>query len=107
MVLVNGHLAAYIPRGGRQLSVYLPEDEPARSTTARALAHALARLARDEQRGGLLLAEINGQPPTHHPLAPYLLEAGFNASAMGFQMLRRPSPAASEIPLPGAGSGRA
>ena len=56
VVLVNGALAAYIPRGGRQVTVYLPEDEPARSTTGRALARALARLARDEHRGGLLLA---------------------------------------------------
>ena len=88
VVLVNGSLAAYVPRGGRQVTVYLPEDEPARSTIARALAHALARLARDEQRGGLLLGEIDGQPPAHHPLAPYLIEAGFNPSAMGFQMRR-------------------
>jgi hypothetical protein len=87
-VLVNGQLAAYIPRGGRQVVVYLPEDEPARSTTGRALARALAALARDEHRGGLLLAEINGEPPAHHPLAPFLIEAGFNPSAMGFQMLR-------------------
>ncbi|HET7695993.1 MAG TPA: DEAD/DEAH box helicase [Vicinamibacterales bacterium] len=91
VILVNGGLAAYIPRGGRQLTVYLPEDEPARSAVARALARALAQLARDEQRGGLLVAEINGQPPAHHPLAPYLIEAGFNPSAMGFQMRRAAS----------------
>jgi ATP-dependent Lhr-like helicase len=88
VVLVNGRLAAYIPRGGRQVVVYLPEDEPARSTSGRSLARALASLARDEHRGGLLLAEINGQEPAHHPLAPFLIEAGFNPSAMGFQMLR-------------------
>jgi ATP-dependent Lhr-like helicase len=93
VVLVNGQLAAYIPRGGRQVVVYLPEDEPARSTTGRALARALALLARDEHRGGLLLAEINGQEPAHHPIAPFLIEAGFNPSAMGFQM-RRPASAA-------------
>jgi ATP-dependent helicase Lhr and Lhr-like helicase len=86
VVLVNGALAAYIPRGGRQLTVFLPEDEPARSTTGRALARALAALARDEHRGGLLLAEINGREPAAHPLAPFLIEAGFNPSAMGFQM---------------------
>jgi ATP-dependent Lhr-like helicase len=94
VVLVNGALAAYVPRGGRQLVVYLAEDEPARSTTARALARALAGLARDEQRGGLLLAEINGLEPAQHPLAPFLIEAGFNPSAMGFQM-RRPPPVAA------------
>jgi ATP-dependent helicase Lhr and Lhr-like helicase len=88
VVLVNGTLAAYVPRGGRQATVYLPEDEPVRSIVARSLARALAGLARDEQRGGLLVGEINGQPPAHHPLAPYLIEAGFNPSAMGFQMRR-------------------
>ena len=61
VVLVNGSLAAYISRGGRQLLVFLPEDEPARSIVGRALASRLARLARAEEgRGGLLIAEING-----------------------------------------------
>jgi ATP-dependent helicase Lhr and Lhr-like helicase len=88
VVLVNGALAAYLPRGGRQIVVYLPEDEPARSSIGRALARALAALARDEQRGGLLVSEVNGHDPARHPIAPYLVEAGFNPSAMGFQMLK-------------------
>ena len=89
VVLVNGALAAYIPRGGRQLLVFLPEDEPARSTTSRALAERLALMARDEGRGGLLVGEINGRPAADHPLAPSLIEAGFTPSAMGLQMRRR------------------
>jgi ATP-dependent Lhr-like helicase len=88
VALVNGALAAYIPRGGRQLTVYLPEHEPARTTTGRALARALATLARDHHRGGLLLAEINGRDPADHPLAPFLIDAGFHPSIMGFQMLQ-------------------
>jgi ATP-dependent Lhr-like helicase len=92
VVLVNGALAAYVPRGGRQIAVYLPEDEPARSTTGRALARALAGLAREEHRGGLLLAEINGRPTADHPLAPFLIDAGFHLSAMGFQMRKRLTP---------------
>ena len=79
VVIVNGALAAYISRGARQLLAFLPEDEPARSTTARALATTLARL-------GLLVHEINGLPASEHPLAPYLVEAGFSPSAMGFQI---------------------
>ena len=90
VVLVNGALAAYVTRGGRQLTVFLPDDEPARSTIARGMARALAALARDEQRGGLLLAEINGQPTAEHGAAPFLIEAGFNPSALGFQMRRPP-----------------
>ena len=65
------------------LQVYLPEDEPGRSTRARALARRLASLS-------LLIAEINGIPAADHPLAPYLVEAGFHPSAMGYLMARRP-----------------
>jgi ATP-dependent Lhr-like helicase len=91
VILVNGGLAAYIGRGGRQLFVFLPEDEPARGIIGRALASRLARLARvADGQGGLLIAEINGRPTADHPLAPFLVDAGFHASAMGFQM-RTPS----------------
>ena len=89
VVLVNGALAAYLPRGARQIVVWLPEDEPDRSASARALAGALAQLARDEARGGLLVSDINGRNPADHPLTQYLVEAGFHPSAMGLQM-RRP-----------------
>src|SRR5919107_6305904 len=58
VILVNGALAAYLPRGGRQVVAFLPDDEPARSVVARALAHRLALLARDESRGGVLVSEI-------------------------------------------------
>ncbi len=37
VVIVNGALAAYISRGARQLLAFLPEDEPARSMTGRAV----------------------------------------------------------------------
>jgi ATP-dependent Lhr-like helicase len=86
-ILVNGSLAAYISRGARQMLVFLPEDEPARSTVARALAGRLAQLSRGEpNRLALLIGEINGMPAPEHPLAPYLVEAGFSPSAMGYQM---------------------
>jgi ATP-dependent Lhr-like helicase len=81
-VLVNGLLAAYISRGSRQLTVFLPEDEPARSTVGRALARRLAEL------GSVLIGEINGMPADEHPLAPFLVEAGFHPSAMGYQFRR-------------------
>jgi ATP-dependent Lhr-like helicase len=90
VVLANGTLAAYIPRGGRHITAWLPEDEPARSSIGRVLAEALAELARDETRGGLLVGEINGQPPADHALTPFLVEAGFYPSAMGLQMRRSP-----------------
>ena len=90
VILVNGALAAYIGRGARQLSVFLPEDEPTRSGVARALAKRLAHLG-----SGGLIADINGRPVDEHPLAPFLIEAGFHPSAMGFQIRRSPSAVAS------------
>ncbi len=85
VILVNGALAAYIPRGAREISAFLPEDEPARSIAGRALGSALSELARDR---GLLVGEINGGDPVEHALARYLIEAGFHPSAMGLQMIR-------------------
>ena len=87
MILVDGALAGYVARGGRQLLAYVPEDEPTRSSVSRAVATRLAAMARGEHgRGGLLISEINGIPTADHPLAPFLIDAGFNPSAMGFQM---------------------
>ncbi len=89
VVLVNGAFAAYIPRGARQITVVLPEDEPARSMVARALAARLARFARvEEGQPGLLVGEINGVPAPDHPFASFLIDAGFSPGAMGFQMRR-------------------
>ncbi len=87
VIVTNGACAAYLARGGRALTVYLPDDEPARSLVARAVAGALA------EHGGLLLSEINGGPPGEHPLAPFLVEAGFALSALGFALTRRTTPA--------------
>jgi ATP-dependent Lhr-like helicase len=89
VVLVNGRLAAYLARGDRQLSVHLPEAEPARTITARSLAtrlHALATAG--DLRRGMLIAEIDGIPVSSHPMAPFLLEAGFVRGAMGLQAHR-------------------
>ena len=46
VVFVNGLLAAYIPRGGRQVMTAIPEDEPQRSGIARPLALRLVAIAR-------------------------------------------------------------
>jgi ATP-dependent Lhr-like helicase len=90
IILVNGVLAAYLGRTGRQVLISLPADEPDRSNVARAVASALASIARegDARRAGLLIAEINGSPAQGHPLVPFLLDAGFVASAMGYQVRR-------------------
>ncbi len=92
VVLVNGDLAAWLGRGGKQLLTWLPEDESERARTAAAIAHELARLAR---RGvGLLLGEIDGVPARRHPLALHLTSAGFVASQQGFHLRAGTEPAA-------------
>ena len=108
VVIVNGALAAYISRGARQLLAFLPEDEPARSMTGRALAERLAALARQSDGiTGQLISEINGMPATDHPLGVFLIDAGFSATAMGYQM-RRSQPLSARAPeAEAAGRGRA
>jgi ATP-dependent Lhr-like helicase len=86
VVLVNGACAAYVSRAGSQVLVFLPEDEPARSTTLRALALELSVLAAGKPPGGpLLIQRINGSDAMAHPLAAALQETGFAATAMGLQ----------------------
>jgi ATP-dependent Lhr-like helicase len=87
VIFVNGHIAAYLSRGGRQVLVYLPEDEPQRSVIGRALASQLAVVARTS---GLIVDEVNGMPASKHPIAEFLQEAGFSHSAMGYMMRRSP-----------------
>jgi ATP-dependent Lhr-like helicase len=87
VILVNGALVAYLGRGDRQLTTFLPESEPERTRSARAVANALIERARTGSEGprGMLLEEIDGSRPAEHPIARYLIEAGFIAGAMGMQ----------------------
>ena len=90
VILVNGALGAYLARGDRMLLTFLPEAEPQRSRTAQAIARALRERSRmpvgeDQVPRGILIEEIDGLPPSSHPLAPYLAKAGFISGAMGFQ----------------------
>jgi ATP-dependent Lhr-like helicase len=94
VILVNGALAAYLARGDRQLLAFLPDAEPERSKTGRAIGCALIERARsgaggDDGPRGMLIEEIDGIVPASHPLAPYLAESGFIAGAMGFRALLR------------------
>jgi ATP-dependent helicase Lhr and Lhr-like helicase len=99
VVLVNGALAAWMGRGGRQAWVWLPESEPDRTRVARAVAQqfgALAQAAQAERHGGFVLAEVNAEPAIQHPLALFLTEVGFVPSSLGFH-LRRPRPSLDEL----------
>ncbi len=99
VVLVNGALAAWMGRGGRQAWVWLPESEPDRTRVARAVAQqfgALAQAAQAERHGGFVLSEVNAEPAIQHPLALFLTEVGFVPSSLGFH-LRRPRPSLDEL----------
>jgi ATP-dependent Lhr-like helicase len=89
VILVDGRLAAWVGRGDRQVLAWLPEDEPRRQHTARAIAGELNRLATESPRQGLLVAGVNGLPVGDHPLAPYLDEVGFRRGALGMARSRR------------------
>ena len=88
VVLVDGRLTAWIARGDRSLLVALPPDEPDRSRIARALAKELVNLAHRAPEGsrGWLIEEINGAAAAADAAAPFLLEVGFAATAMGLQL---------------------
>jgi ATP-dependent Lhr-like helicase len=96
VVLVNGALAAYLARGDRQLTTFVPDAEPERSKSARAVAHVLIDRARTPAPGGdgprgMLIEEIDGVAAALHPLTTVLVEAGFIGGAMGLQATFRKS----------------
>ncbi len=86
VILWQGRLLGYLVPSGKSLLSFLPDAEPARGRSARALVRALAGL-----RGGkaVLLERVDGGPAVGSALAPYLEAGGFSASAAGFH--RRPS----------------
>ena len=103
VILCDGALVAYLRRGNPNVQVFLPEEEPQRSQVARSLAQFLVGRVHDDEdasgRGGMLIATLNGVNVAEHFMARFLLDAGFAAGAMGFNV-RRNLP-----PLPGPRSG--
>jgi ATP-dependent Lhr-like helicase len=86
VILVNGRLACYVGRGEKQLTVILPEDEPQRSTVAKEVARSLAAMVTAGGRRALLITTVNDQPVARSDIAPFLAEAGFTPSALGYQL---------------------
>ncbi|RZU38989.1 DNA glycosylase AlkZ-like family protein [Edaphobacter modestus] len=96
VILGNGALIAYLRRGNPNLQVFIPEEEPQRSNFARALATFFVERSQDRRedgdvRAGILIATINGVLVAEHWIAGFLLDAGFTAGAMGFNIRRNPS----------------
>ena len=102
VVLADGALVAYMRRGNANIQVFLPDEEPTRGTTMRSLARYFVVMAQmqgrfndeAERNGGIgmFLQTINGTNVAEHPMARALLDAGFQAAPMGFN-LRRNLPA--------------
>ncbi|HEY1097435.1 MAG TPA: DEAD/DEAH box helicase, partial [Myxococcota bacterium] len=103
VVIVDGALAAWLPKHLQRVTTFLPVDEPERGRVGAALAKALAGIASTRRfvaGKGLLLAEIDGQIDAArdaHPLVPHLLRAGFVKSAGGL-LFPRVSPTSTTRP---------
>ncbi|HEX7159306.1 MAG TPA: DEAD/DEAH box helicase [Edaphobacter sp.] len=97
VVLCDGELVAYSRRGNPNVWVFLPEEEPHRGQVARALAEFFVervqkRSDEGDTRAGMLITTVNGIAVREHPIAKYLLEAGFSAAPMGFNVRKQVIP---------------
>ena len=86
VVLVEGRLAAYVEKDERDLALLLPESEPERSRTARAVALSLATWA--TRSGHFLLGWSPGEAGWSwiDALQPFLREVGYVPTGRGFRL---------------------
>ena len=94
VILCNGALVAYLRRGNPNVQVFLPEEEPQRSQVAKSVAEFFVDRVQERSedgdvRAGMLISTVNGVPVAEHPMAKFLLEAGFAAAPMGFNVRKR------------------
>jgi ATP-dependent Lhr-like helicase len=86
VLIVDGALVAYLARGDRVLSTWIPTSEPERSRAVRLIGATLLTYSRQgDPPRGMLLEQIDGIEAVAHPIASYLIEAGFLAGALGLQ----------------------
>jgi ATP-dependent Lhr-like helicase len=94
VILRNGQLVAWLRRSNPNLLVFLPAEEPERSQAASGLAHFLCTRGQESLRGasqqGVLITTINGQPVAGHPMARFLMDAGFHPGPLGMHLRRIP-----------------
>jgi len=93
VILCDGALIAYLRRENPNVQVFLPEEEPALSQVARNLAEFLVHRVREQGsdpgvRAGMLISSVNGVPVADHLFARFLLDAGFQAAPLGFNVRR-------------------
>ncbi|HWG20755.1 MAG TPA: DEAD/DEAH box helicase [Terracidiphilus sp.] len=92
VILRNGQLVAWLRRGNPNLLVFLPAEEPERSQAAAGLAHFLCSRGQErmhaDRHQGVLITTINGQPVEAHPMARFLMDAGFHPGPLGMHLRR-------------------
>ncbi|MGH9591364.1 MAG: hypothetical protein ACRD25_13275, partial [Terracidiphilus sp.] len=107
VILRNGQLVAWLRRNNPNVLVFLPADEPDRSEASSGLAHFLCARGQERMRSGgregMLITTINGQPAMSHPMAHFLMDAGFYAGPLGMHLRRIPLPVRQQGQEPHAG----
>jgi len=92
VILRNGQLVAWLRKGNPNILVFLPAEEPERTQAAAGLAHFLCTRGQERLRGGgqqgVLITTINGQPVAGHPMARFLMDAGFHPGPLGMHLRR-------------------
>ncbi|MGP8252190.1 MAG: DEAD/DEAH box helicase, partial [Terracidiphilus sp.] len=95
VILRNGELVAWMRRGNPHILVFLPCEEPERSQATSGLAHFLSARGQAQLRAGshqgALITTINGQPVAAHPMARFLMDAGFFSGPLGMHLRRIPA----------------
>jgi ATP-dependent helicase Lhr and Lhr-like helicase len=106
VILRNGQLVAWLRRGNPNILVFLPTEEPERGQVASGLAHFLCSRGQEKMRlsshQGVLITTINGQPIAAHPMARYLMDAGFHPGPLGMHLRRIPLSMGHRAGAPGA-----
>jgi ATP-dependent Lhr-like helicase len=96
VILCNGKLIAWLRRNNPNVLIFLPGEEPERTQVAAGLAHFLWTRGQERMHGGsregVLLTTINGQPVAAHPMARFLMDAGFHPGPLGMHLRRVPLP---------------
>jgi ATP-dependent Lhr-like helicase len=90
VVQKDGVLLGWLGRGKHPLLTFLPAEEPARGSGARALAGALAGLVEEGRRRALLLSTIDGAPASASDLSSIFVAAGFVRTGNGRLIKRSP-----------------
>ena len=105
VILRNGQLVAWLRRGNPNILIFLPAEEPERSQAASGLAHFLCSRGQERLRGashqGVLITTINGQSVAAHPMARFLMDAGFHPGPLGMHLRRIPLALAAREPMRG------